>query len=390
MRVLSGIQPTGRFHWGNYFGAIQQYIALQNNEQSFYFIADLHALTSVRDRKQLEDNVWDAAVDLLALGLNPDQAALFRQSDVPEVTELMWLLMTVTQFSLLEKCHSYKDKVAKGIAADAGLFTYPVLMAADILLYDSDIVPVGADQIQHLEVTRDIAQRFNSIFGGEFLHLPNARVLEEGARVPGTDGEKMSKSYGNTLEIFEAEKPLRKKIMSIKTDSTPMEAPKNPDTCSIYTLFKFVLDTRATSGTGRPLSRGWHGLRRSEAGSVRGRDELLRRCACQASGTRGEPRLCRRGTAGRGEKGSRQGTASPATRPGSVWSERSSSLVRVALPCRVNTWVRPARWTQKLSGCVLNAVLSHGPFMAEHAVSACLTTNCWPVRPVHCVRPSLM
>jgi tryptophanyl-tRNA synthetase len=238
MRVLSGIQPTGRFHWGNYFGAIQQYIALQNNEQSFYFIADLHALTSVRDRQQLEENVWDAAVDLLALGLNPDQASLFRQSDVPEVTELMWLLMTVTQFSLLEKCHSYKDKVAKGIAADAGLFTYPVLMAADILLYDSDIVPVGADQIQHLEVTRDIAQRFNSIFGGEFLHLPNARVLEEGAKVPGTDGEKMSKSYGNTLEIFEADKPLRKKIMSIKTDSTPMEAPKNPDTCSIYTLFK--------------------------------------------------------------------------------------------------------------------------------------------------------
>lgn len=238
MRVLSGIQPTGRFHWGNYFGAIQQYIALQNNEQSFYFIADLHALTSVRDRKQLEENVWDAAVDLLALGLDPDKASLFRQSDVPEVTELMWLLMTVTQFSLLEKCHSYKDKVAKGIAADAGLFTYPVLMAADILLYDSDIVPVGADQIQHLEVTRDIAQRFNSIFGGEFLHLPNARVLEEGAKVPGTDGEKMSKSYGNTLEIFEAEKPLRKKIMSIKTDSTPMEAPKNPDTCSIYTLYK--------------------------------------------------------------------------------------------------------------------------------------------------------
>lgn len=238
MRVLSGIQPTGRFHWGNYFGAIQQYIALQNNEQSFYFIADLHALTSVRDRQQLEANVWDAAVDLLALGLNPDQASLFRQSDVPEVTELMWVLMTVTQFSLLEKCHSYKDKVAKGIAADAGLFTYPVLMAADILLYDSDIVPVGADQIQHLEVTRDIAQRFNSIFGGEFLHLPNARVLEEGAKVPGTDGEKMSKSYGNTLEIFEADKPLRKKIMSIKTDSTPVEAPKNPDTCSIYTLYK--------------------------------------------------------------------------------------------------------------------------------------------------------
>lgn len=238
MRVLSGIQPTGRFHWGNYFGAIQQYIALQNNEQAFYFIADLHALTSVRDRKTLEANTWDAAVDLLALGLNPDNVALFRQSDIPEVTELMWMLMTVTQFSLLEKCHSYKDKVAKGIAPDAGLFTYPVLMAADILLYDSDVVPVGADQVQHLEVTRDIAQRFNSIYGGEFLHLPNARVLEEGAKVPGTDGEKMSKSYGNTIEIFEADKPLRKKIMSIKTDSTPMEAPKNPETCSVFTLFK--------------------------------------------------------------------------------------------------------------------------------------------------------
>ncbi len=238
MRVLSGIQPTGRFHWGNYFGAIQQYIALQTNEQAFYFIADLHALTSVRDRQALEQNTWDAAIDLLALGLNPDHATLFRQSDIPEVTELMWLLMTVTQFSLLEKCHSYKDKVAKGISPDAGLFTYPVLMAADILLYDSDVVPVGADQIQHLEVTRDIAQRFNSTYGGEFLHLPNARVLEEVAKVPGTDGEKMSKSYGNTIEIFEADKPLRKKIMSIKTDSTPMEAPKNPDACSVFMLYK--------------------------------------------------------------------------------------------------------------------------------------------------------
>lgn len=238
MRVLSGIQPTARFHWGNYFGAIQQYIALQGNEQSFYFIADLHALTTVRDAKQLAQNNVDAAIDLLALGLDPNQASLFRQSDVPEVTELMWLLMTVTQFSLLEKCTSYKDKAAKGIAADAGLFTYPVLMAADILLYDSDVVPVGADQVQHLEVTRDIAQRFNSIFGGEYLHLPTARVLQVGAKVPGTDGEKMSKSYGNTIEIFEAEKPLRKKIMSIKTDSLPVEAPKNPDTCSIYALYQ--------------------------------------------------------------------------------------------------------------------------------------------------------
>jgi tryptophanyl-tRNA synthetase len=238
MRVLSGIQPTGRFHWGNYFGAIQQYIALQGNEQSFYFIADLHALTTVREPKVLAQNCTDAALDLLALGLDPSQATLFRQSDVPEVTELMWLLLTVTQFSLLEKCTSYKDKVTKGLPADAGLFTYPVLMAADILLYDSDVVPVGADQIQHLEVTRDIAQRFNNTYGEGALHLPNARVLKEGAKVPGTDGEKMSKSYGNTIEIFEPEKALRKKIMSIKTDSLPVEAPKNPDNCSVYTLYQ--------------------------------------------------------------------------------------------------------------------------------------------------------
>ncbi len=238
MRILSGIQPTGRFHWGNYFGAIQQYIALQDNEQAFYFIADLHALTTVRDPKQLAQNTTDAALDLLALGLDPAKATLFRQSDVPEVSELMWLLMTVTQHSLLEKCHAYKDKVAKGIAADAGLFTYPVLMAADILLYDSDVVPVGVDQVQHVEVTRDIAQRINSLYNGEFLHLPNARVMESTAKVPGLDGEKMSKSYNNTIEIFETAKSLRKKIMSIKTDSTPVEAPKNPETCPVFTLYK--------------------------------------------------------------------------------------------------------------------------------------------------------
>lgn len=237
MRVLSGIQPTGRFHWGNYFGAIQQYIALQDNEQAFYFIADLHALTTVRDPQQLAQNTRDAALDLLALGLDPDKATLFRQSDVPEVTELTWLLMTVTQHSLLEKCHAYKDKVAKGIAADAGLFTYPVLMAADILLYDSDVVPVGVDQVQHIEVTRDIAQRFNVIYGGEFLHLPNARLVESAAKVSGLDGEKMSKSYGNTVEIFETEKSLRKKIMSIKTDSTPVQAPKDPEISDVYQLY---------------------------------------------------------------------------------------------------------------------------------------------------------
>lgn len=237
MRVLSGIQPTGRFHWGNYFGAIRQYIALQGHEQSFYFIADLHALTTIRDPKLLLELRIDAALDLLALGLDPARATLYFQSDVPEVTELTWLLMTVTPLGLLEKCHAYKDKKAKGLPADAGLFTYPVLMAADILLYDSDVVPVGADQVQHIEVTRDVALKFNHLFGEVFV-LPDARVLDDSAKVPGTDGEKMSKSYGNTIDVFEPEKKLRKKIMAIKTDSTPVEAPKNPDTCSVFTLYK--------------------------------------------------------------------------------------------------------------------------------------------------------
>jgi tryptophanyl-tRNA synthetase len=236
MKVLSGIQPTGRFHWGNYFGAIRQYIALQGHQQSFYFIADLHALTTVRDPQLLKQYVHDAALDLLALGLDPAKASLFRQSDVPEVTELMWLLMTITQMALLEKCHAYKDKKAKGLAADAGLFTYPVLMAADILAYDSTHVPVGADQIQHVEVTRDIAQRFNSLYG-QTLQLPECYVLDASAKVPGLDGQKMSKSYGNTIPIFESPKKLRKLIMSIKTDSAAMEDSKNPENCTIYQLY---------------------------------------------------------------------------------------------------------------------------------------------------------
>ncbi len=237
MRVLSGIQPTGLFHWGNYFGAIRQYIELQNNEQAFYFIADLHALTTVHEPAQLSEYIRQAAIELLALGLDPEKATLFRQSDVPEVSELTWLLMTVTQMHLLEKCHAYKDKKAKGLPADAGLFTYPVLMAADILLYDSDVVPVGADQVQHIEVTRDIASRFNSMYG-EVLTLPKAHVVEATAKVPGIDGEKMSKSYGNAIEVFEEPKKLRKKIMSIKTDSKPVEAPKDPDSCAIFDLYK--------------------------------------------------------------------------------------------------------------------------------------------------------
>ena len=241
MKVLSGIQPTGRFHWGNYFGAIRQYISLQDNEQAFYFIADLHALTTIRKPEELIDYTNHAALDLLALGLNPENATLFRQSDVPEVNELTWLLMTLTNMSLLEKCHAYKAKKDKGITADAGLFTYPVLMAADILLYDSTIVPVGVDQVQHIEVTRDLAQKFNSTYSEVFV-LPEARVLDDSAKVVGVDGEKMSKSYNNTIELFQTPKKQRKRIMSIKTDSTPLEDPKEPDGCAVFTLYKLFAD----------------------------------------------------------------------------------------------------------------------------------------------------
>jgi tryptophanyl-tRNA synthetase len=241
MRVLSGIQPTGRPHWGNYFGAIRQYVDLQNEEQAFYFIANLHALTTLRDAKLLAQYSFDSALDLLALGLDPSKATLFMQSDVPEVSELCWLLMTGTSMGLLERCHAYKDKKAKGGSADAGLFTYPVLMAADILAYDSDTVPVGEDQIQHIEVCRDLAGSFNHHFGQVFT-MPKAKILDASAKVPGTDGEKMSKSYGNTLEIFDDPKAQRKKIMRMTTDSRPMDQPKDPATDPLFQLYALVAD----------------------------------------------------------------------------------------------------------------------------------------------------
>jgi tryptophanyl-tRNA synthetase len=237
MRVLSGIQPTGRPHWGNYFGAIRQYIDLQEEHDGFYFIADLHALTTVRDAKALRQNTLDAALDLLALGLDPQQATLFVQSEVPEVSELTWLLMTGTPMGLLERCVAYKEKKEKGIAADAGLFTYPVLMAADILAYDSEIVPVGQDQIQHIEVCRDLAGSFNHTYG-ETLVLPKAKTLDHGAKVPGTDGQKMSKSYNNTLPLFGEVKQIRKEIMRITTDSRPMEDPKEPEGDHLFDLYR--------------------------------------------------------------------------------------------------------------------------------------------------------
>ncbi|KAF0248554.1 MAG: tryptophanyl-tRNA synthetase [bacterium] len=238
-RILSGIQPSGKLHIGNYFGAICQHIALQDQGEAFYFIANYHALTTLQDAAKLRELTLDVAIDYLALGLSPEKAILFRQSDVPEVTELAWLLSTVTGMGLLERAHSYKDKVAKQISPKVGLFTYPVLMAADILIYQSDIVPVGADQVQHIEMTQDMAGYFNSTYSQEIFKRPEAK-LNETAKVSGTDGQKMSKSYGNTIEIFAEGNALKKVVMGIVTDSTPVESPKDPEAnivFQLYTLF---------------------------------------------------------------------------------------------------------------------------------------------------------
>ena len=227
MRILSGIQPSGALHLGNYFGMMRPAIELQEQGEAFYFIADYHSMTSLFDAAQRRRNTLDVALDFLACGLDPKRAVFWKQSDVPEVTELSWLLTTVTPMGLLEKCHSYKDKIAHGIAPSHGLFAYPVLMAADILIFDSNVVPVGRDQKQHVEVTRDIAIKFNEAYGQTFI-LPEPRIREEVAVVPGLDGQKMSKSYGNTIEIFGDEKATRKKIMGILMDSRTPQEPK-PD-----------------------------------------------------------------------------------------------------------------------------------------------------------------
>jgi tryptophanyl-tRNA synthetase len=227
MRILSGIQPSGTLHLGNYFGMMRPAIELQEKGEALYFIADYHSMTSLFDAAERRKNSLDVALDFLACGLDPKKSVFFRQSDVPEVTELSWILSSLTPMSLLEKCTSYKDKVAKGIPVNHGLFAYPVLMAADILIYDSNIVPVGQDQKQHVEVTRDIAIKFNEAYGETFI-IPEPQIRGETAKVPGIDGEKMSKSYGNTVEIFGDEKVLRKKVMSIKMDSRLPAEPK-PD-----------------------------------------------------------------------------------------------------------------------------------------------------------------
>lgn len=245
MRILTGLQPSGKLHVGNYFGAIKPAVQLQDEGDAFYFIANYHAMTSVRDPQELRGYTMEVAVDFLACGLDPERAVFFRQSDVPEVNELAWILSTVCPQSLLEKCHSYKDKVAKGISPNHGLFAYPVLMAADILLYDSNLVPVGKDQTQHLEVTRALAGKINTAYGEGTLVVPEAIIRGQGSVVPGLDGQKMSKSYHNTLPLFGDEKPSKKRIMRMVTDSTPVEEPKSVDKSLILPLFRLFSDDQA-------------------------------------------------------------------------------------------------------------------------------------------------
>ncbi len=255
-RFLSGIQPSGALHLGNYFGAIKQHVENQAPGASFYFIANYHALTTINDPAALRANTFDAAAIYLALGLNPKISVLWRQSDVPEVTELMWLLMTTTGMGLLERSVSYKEKVEKGIAASAGLFNYPALMAADILAFDATVVPVGRDQISHVEMTKDIAQSFNHLYG-KVLTIPNYS-LSNTPYVPGIDGLKMSKSYNNTIPIFASGKALKKLVMQIVTDSTPLEAPKNPDKCNVFTLYSlFATDEEKQMMREKYLSSGY-------------------------------------------------------------------------------------------------------------------------------------
>jgi tryptophanyl-tRNA synthetase len=242
MRILSGIQPTGAPHLGNFFGMMKPAIELQEQGEALYFIANYHSMTSVFDAAQRRRNTWEVALDLLACGFDPKKSLLFRQSDVPEVTELSWLLSTVTPMGMLERATSYKDKIARGIAPMHGLFAYPVLMAADILIYDSNVVPVGRDQKQHLEMTRDIAIKFNEAYGQTFV-LPEPKICDQVASVPGLDGQKMSKSYGNTIEIFGEEKALRKKIMGLVMDSrTPQEPKPDAEKNLAIQLLKLVAD----------------------------------------------------------------------------------------------------------------------------------------------------
>lgn len=258
LRVLSGIQPSGRLHIGNYFGAMRQHLQLQEQNEGFYFIADYHAMTSGPKPEELRQNRLAVAMDYLALGLDTKKTVFWCQSDLPQVTELSWILSCVTPMGLLQRCVSYKEKVEQGISANHSLFAYPVLMAADILIFDSQLVPVGADQKQHIEVTRDIAGYFNNTYGETFV-MPKDYILESVAVVPGIDGRKMSKSYDNTIEIFEPESSVKKKVMKIVTDSTPVEASKDPEKCNVFALLKLVASPDELAEWGKKYRQGGTG-----------------------------------------------------------------------------------------------------------------------------------
>lgn len=258
MRSLSGIQPSGNLHIGNYFGAIKQFVEFQDKYEGLYFLANYHALTSSPKGEDLKRNTVNAILDYLALGLDPEKSIIFLQSDVPEHTELSWILANVAPMGLLERAHSYKDKTAKGIKPNVGLFTYPILMAADILMYDPDVVPVGKDQKQHVEITRDIAIKFNETYGKEVFKLPEEKIVENVAVVPGVDGDKMSKSYGNVINMFIPKKEIKKQIMGIVTDSTPLEEPKNPDN-NITKLYSLLATEAEVEEMKRKFSEGNYG-----------------------------------------------------------------------------------------------------------------------------------
>ncbi len=259
MRILTGIQPSGQIHLGNYFGAIQNVLNMQaQGHEVFMFLADFHALTTVRDPEALRQGTMSAALDFLACGVDPEKTIFWRQSAVPEVQELAWMLSILTPMGLLERCHSYKDKLAHGKEATHGLFAYPVLMAADILMYQADLVPVGKDQKQHLEVTRDLAGKFNNTYG-EIFKLPDPYIPDSVAIVPGTDGQKMSKSYGNVIPLFDTPKKIKTAIMGIVTDSTPLEEPKDPETCNVYNIYKLLATPEQLQEMADKLRAGGYG-----------------------------------------------------------------------------------------------------------------------------------